>query len=203
MGEQSEEGALDWAVRLMLPHVPDLGWTRACLAAALEENGRPASDAALAFTGGGRAVVNAYFDFVDRRMSAGYQTLDTAGLRLPARVRAVYALRFAQCHDEKQAYRRALAALELPKRQQDALRARFRTVDLIWHLVGDRSTDFSWYTKRATLGIIHATTTLFWLTDVSEDNNRTLAYLDRALAAVARFGKFRGAVTSRLYPRPG
>jgi ubiquinone biosynthesis protein COQ9 len=78
-----------------------------------------------------------------------------------------------------------------------------RTVDAIWHAAGDRSTDFSWYTKRAILGAVWAATLLYWLRDTSEDDAATLAFLDRRLAGVARFGSLRRraeAAISRLRP---
>jgi hypothetical protein len=49
--------------------------------------------------------------------------------------------------------------------------------------------DFSWYTKRATLAGVYAATLLFWLRDDSEDDAATLAFLDRRLEGVARFGR--------------
>ena len=37
-----------------------------------------------------------------------------------------------------------------------------RTVDAIWHAAGDRSADFSWYTKRAILAAVYTATVLYW-----------------------------------------
>ena len=56
---------------------------------------------------------------------------------------------------------------------------------------GDRSADFSWYTKRAILTAIYSTTVLFWLRDGSEGDAATLAFLDRRLAGVGRIGRIR------------
>ena len=69
-----------------------------------------------------------------------------------------------------------------------------RTIDAIWHAAGDRSADFSWYTKRAILTPIYAATLLYWLRDDSFDDEATLAFLDRRLAAIGRIGKLRRRV---------
>jgi ubiquinone biosynthesis protein COQ9 len=66
-----------------------------------------------------------------------------------------------------------------------------RTTDAIWHAAGDRSADFSWYTKRAILAGVYGATLLRWLNDGSEDDADTLAFLDRRLAGVARIGRLR------------
>ena len=71
------------------------------------------------------------------------------------------------------------------------LRTAARSVDTIWHLAGDRSADWSWYSKRAILAGVYSTTLLYWLRDDSEDNEDSLAFLDRRLAGVGRIGKLR------------
>ncbi len=43
-----------------------------------------------------------------------------------------------------------------------------RTVDAIWHAAGDRSADWSWYSKRAILAGVYGATLLFWLRDDSD-----------------------------------
>ena len=70
--------------------------------------------------------------------------------------------------------------------------------------VGDRATDFSFYTKRLTLAGIHTATVLYWLEDRSEAFADTRAFLERRLAGVARVGKARqqlGTAVERL-PNP-
>ena len=66
-----------------------------------------------------------------------------------------------------------------------------RTVDAIWHAAGDRSADFSWYTKRAILTGVYAATVLYWLRDTSDDDTATLGFLDRRLAGVGHIGSLR------------
>ena len=65
-----------------------------------------------------------------------------------------------------------------------------RTVDTMWFAAGDTSVDASWYTKRAILAGVYATTLLFFLQDET-DGLATLAFLDRRLAGVARIGRWR------------
>ncbi len=110
---------------------------------------------------------------------------------LSAKVRAVMALRLEQNRPHKEAVRRAMAVLSLPRNARAMAACTARTVDAIWHAAGDRSADFSWYTKRAILTAVYSATVLFWLRDTSEDDAATLAFLDRRLAAVGRIGRLR------------
>ncbi len=113
------------------------------------------------------------------------------------------ALRLEQNRPYKEAIRRALALLALPGNARLAAVCTARTVDAIWHAAGDRSADFSWYTKRAILAAVYGATLLYWLRDAGEDDVATLAFLDRRLAGVGRIGAARRraeAVVGRLRP---
>jgi ubiquinone biosynthesis protein COQ9 len=188
----------DAAITAMLPHVPFDGWTRRALGRGLSDLGSPADEAALLFPGGAIAMVEAFCDLADRRMAEEAATLDLSGQGLTARVRAVIALRLAQSQPCKEAVRRAVSVLALPIYARTAAATAARTADAIWHAAGDRSADFSWYTKRAILMAIYSATLFYWLHDSSEDNAATLAFLDRRLAGIGRFGKAQSRATSVL-----
>jgi ubiquinone biosynthesis protein COQ9 len=64
---------------------------------------------------------------------------------------------------------KALAIMSLPQNVGSALTELHKLSDEIWYLAGDRSVDFSWYTKRATLSTVYASTELFMTTDKSEN----------------------------------
>jgi ubiquinone biosynthesis protein COQ9 len=181
----------DAAIDAVLSHVPSHGWTMAALRGGLKDIGADPLDAELLFPGGAADLIEAYVDLSDRRMEQGATAQDMSTLRVSARVRAVIALRLEQHRPHKEAVRRALALLSLPRHAGLTARCTARTVDAIWHAVGDRSADFSWYTKRAILAPIYAMTVLFWLRDHSEDDGPTLGFLDRRLAAVGRIGSAR------------
>lgn len=63
-----------------------------------------------------------------------------------------------------------------------------KLADEIWFLAGDTSVDPSWYTKRASLSTIYASTELFMTTDTSEGFIETRKFLRRRLAEVHEVG---------------
>jgi ubiquinone biosynthesis protein COQ9 len=191
----------DAAIDALLPNVPFDGWTFHALRVALRAAGQPEDDAGLLFPGGAADMVETYCDLADRRMEQEAATLGLDAMRLPDRVRALLALRLRQNRSHKEAVRRALGILALPRHAGLAARCTARTVDAVWHAAGDRSTDFSWYTKRAILASIYTATVLFWLTDQSEDDAATLAFLDRRLAGLARITRLRRRVAGRFRRR--
>jgi ubiquinone biosynthesis protein COQ9 len=193
----------DLVLEALLPLVPEKGWTMAALRQALSGMGEHPDDAALLFPGGAADMVEAFLDLADRRMATQAAAADMAGMKLPARVREVIRLRLAWAALHKEAVRRAFAVLLAPRHAPLAATTLARTVDEIWHAAGDSSADFSWYTKRAILGGVYSATLLFWLRDISLDDEATLAFLDRRLEAVGRIGKLRhriGAAMGRMRP---
>ncbi len=181
----------DAAIEAALPHVPFDGWTYRALRRGLASIGASPEEAALLFPGGSVDMVEAFCDLADRHMEQAAAAQAWDGARLPARVRGVIKLRLEQNELHKEAVRRAVAVLALPRHARTASRCTARTVDAIWHAAGDRSTDFSWYTKRAILTAVYASTLLFWLRDSSEAHGATLAFLDRRMAGVGRIGQVR------------
>ncbi len=187
----------DAAIAAMLPHVPFDGWTYRALRRGLAGIEAPADDAALLFPGGASDMIETFCDWADRRMEEDASALDPA-LPLHRRVRMIIVRRLEQNRPYKEAIRRALAQLALPGHAALAATMTARTVDAIWHAAGDRSTDFSWYSKRAILAGVWGVTLLYWLRDVSEDDAATLAFLDRRLAGVGRIGSVRRRVEATI-----
>jgi ubiquinone biosynthesis protein COQ9 len=163
----------DAAIDALLPSVPFDGWTSRGLRTALASIGAAPQDADLLFPGGAADMIAAFCDLADRRMIDAAAAADMTALRLGGRVRAVIAQRLAQNRPHKEAIRRALAVLALPGSARTAAATAARTVDAIWHAAGDRSADFSWYTKRASLGAIYGATLLYWLRDTGRPSQST------------------------------
>ena len=99
-----------------------------------------------------------------------------------------------------EAVRRALALLSLPFNAPLALKLLYKTVDALWYAAGDTSTDFNFYTKRATLAGVYSSTLLYWLNDRSPDSEATWAFLDRRVDDVMRFERLKSQVSSWTRP---
>lgn len=192
----------DEALARALPFVAELGWGWRALAAGLVDGGHPAEsarlEAELLFPGGAGDMIACFIDLADRDMALIAAEPGFAELRSTGRVKALVLGRLAALAGHREAVRRALGVLAQPCHGRVAAGSLARTVDEIWHLAGDASADFSWYTKRAILAAVYSATLLFWLRDDSEDGAATAAFLDRRLAGVGRIGKLRGQVEGRL-----
>lgn len=192
---EADRPARDAALRTILPLVPEMGWSRRAIAAGLADAGMAQEDAEFLFPRGATSAIDAWLDLTDREMAVAVG--DLAGLRTPDRIRALVAARLRLAAPHKDALRQAMAMLALPWNAPLGLRTAARSASAIWHAAGDRSADFSWYTRRASLAAIYGATLAFWLRDGSEDIGPALDFLDRRLAGLARFGRCRKRVMER------
>jgi ubiquinone biosynthesis protein COQ9 len=175
----------DAAILATLPHVPRLGWTEAALEAGLRGLGQDPMAHRWLFPRGPVGAVEAWSDLADRRMEEAAAREDLAALRIPDRIRRVIAIRLEGTEPQREAFRRGLALLTLPWNAAAAARSLARTADTIWAAAGDRSADFSWYTRRASLAGIYAGTVTYWLREPGSLQG-ALDFLDRRLADLAR-----------------
>ena len=60
--------------------------------------------------------------------------------------------------------------------------------DEIWHHAGDKSVDYSWYTKRALLSGLYISSELFMVGDKSRGQEDTWEFLDRRISDVVTTG---------------
>ena len=186
-----EEGAQDIleAVRARmlaraLPHVAEAGW-EAALEQALE--GEDADIGTLAFPEGAKMLALHFFAAGNRRMSEALGKADLSDMRIRDKIRTAVQLRLEVDSPHREAVRRGIAFLSLPGHMAAGAGCLYECVDSIWRGIGDRSTDFNFYSKRGILALVVGSTTLFWLEDASEGQEATWRFLDRRIEDVMAF----------------
>jgi ubiquinone biosynthesis protein COQ9 len=117
------------------------------------------------------------------------------------RIKSAVRIRLERHTGEREAARRALALLALPLNAGLGLKLLYKTVDAMWYAAGDTSTDFNFYTKRATLAGVYSATLLYWLNDRSDGSESTWAFLDRRIDDVMKIEELKSRVRSWTGPR--
>jgi ubiquinone biosynthesis protein COQ9 len=193
MPDQPDNRALqrNRLLEAILPHVAFDGWTDAALQAGASDAGLDGVDIDRFFPGGAREIAAYFSDWADQQMLDALSSQDTDGLKLRERVVLAVRLRLEALALHRETVRRTIAFLSLPGNISRAGKGVYNTVDAIWYAIGDRSADFSFYTKRALLAGVITTTTLFWLNDESEDCADSWAFLDRRIADVMKIPALR------------
>lgn len=172
-----------------LPHAAFDGWTMQTLRQATKDCGLTELDAYRAFPDGADGLLQFHLDSADRNMVSAMLDLDLENMRIRDKIASGIRIRLEQAASHKEAVRRGLNHLGLPHRAPRALKALYRTVDLMWRTIGDTSTDYNFYSKRTLLAGVYGSTLLYWLNDRSEDHAATWAFLDRRIGNVMQIEK--------------
>ena len=195
---------MDWdekRIRLLeatLSHVPFDGWTDASLRRAAEDAGLSAADVLDAFPGGAIEALELFLADADRKMIADLESADLAPLKVREKVLLAIRRRLERALPHREAVRRGLAALALPQNAPLALKSLYRTVDAVWFGIGDTSTDWNFYSKRAILAGVYGAAVLYWLDDRSEGQEKTWDFLARRLDEAIKVPRALGQSFDRL-----
>jgi ubiquinone biosynthesis protein COQ9 len=172
-----------------LPLVPFDGWSQSTLEQAAVEAGYQKSDIIRIFPGGAIDAVDAFIRLGDAKMEESLRQLPLDTMKIREKVSAAVRERINAHEGHREAVRKTVALQMIPFYYPHAMRNLYRTVDAIWHAIGDTSTDFNFYTKRMMLSGVYASTLLYWLNDTSPGYVATWAFLDRRIADVMRIEK--------------
>src|SRR6516225_6585262 len=178
------------------------GWSRAAMAAASAGLGLPAGEADRLFPGGPVQVLTYVSERADRRTVEDMENEGVADLKIRDRIKAAVRIRLERHTGDHESARRALALLALPLNAGLGLKLLYKTVDAMWYAAGDTSTDFNFYTKRATLAGVYSSTLLYWLNDRSEGSEATWSFLDRRIDDVMKIEQLKSRVRNWSPRRP-
>lgn len=185
------ESDRDRLIEAILPDVPFDGWSMAALRGAARRCGIDEAGARALFPGGAPDLVAAFSRWADRRMLERLEVARLDELSTTPRIRLAIHSRFGILAPWREAVRSSLSVLALPPHAVLASRLLYETVDCMWYAAGDKATDFSFYTKRATLAGLYAAAVVYWLDDRSEGFLDTTAFVDRRLDDLKRVGEVR------------
>ena len=196
----------DAILEAALVHAAFDGWSRRTLNQAAEDAGFDTATARRLFPQGGDSLLAWLGDWADRRMLEAVDHEALARKPVRERVATLVRTRIEVLDDHKEAMRRAALIRGNPANIATAGKALWRTVDRIWDAAGfpiAREQGLSRYSRRATLASVVVSTLLYWLEDISPDNEETWAFLDRRIEDVMRVGQLRGQLQGLVRNLPG
>ncbi len=189
--EEQRLGILDDALML----APFEGWTDRMIREAGASAGVSRETAAAAFP---RGVVDILTFWSERLDAAMLETLEGSeefgAMKIREKVAFAVRARLDAIEEHKEAARRAAATLALAHLAATGSRLVWRTADRIWRGLGDTSTDFNFYSKRAVLSGVWISTFARWLSDDSVDGSATEDFLKARIENVMQFEKAKARV---------
>ena len=169
------------------------GWSPATFRAAVDRVGCTMAEARAACPRGAADLAVRLHERGDEEMRRRLKAMPLGAMKIRERIATAIRTRIESMED-REAVRKGAALFALPHMAPEGTRLMWGTADRIWEAVGDRSDDFNWYTKRATLAGVYAATVLYWLGDDSPGHEATWEFLDRRIGDVMRIEKAKARV---------
>ena len=185
-----------------LKHVVFDGFTEKVLVGAAKEAGVEKEAIARYFPEGPLSLVEAFSDASDAEMVRQLASMNLKAMKVRERIAAAVKARIDALRPHKEAARRAAAFLTLPPHAALGAKLVYGTVDAMWRAVGDTSTDFNFYTKRAILAGVYSSTLMRWFTDQSMDESATTKFLADRIENVMQFEKIKAQLREGMSRLP-
>jgi ubiquinone biosynthesis protein COQ9 len=186
-----------------LKSAPFEGFTPLMLRKAAAAAGLRGASLAAAFPAGPIGLVEFWSSEADAASRAAVAGPGAASLRIREKVALGVEARIAYLAPHKEAARRAGAYLALPHNAPTAARFAFNAADAIWRGLNDPSTDFNFYTKRAILTGVIASTMARWFADDSADGVGWRSFLAARIENVMQFEKLKARVKDNGFDPDG
>ena len=141
------------------------------------------------FPEGYLSLIQVYLDEINTKMTDESKKLNLIRFKVHERIRELCILRFKIMIKEKKIVCKTFLHLLLPNNYSFSLKNLYKTVDQIWYLAGDSSTDFNFYSKRAILASIYLTTIMHFINN--ENLEETINLLNKQLKKVSKIPKIK------------
>ena len=193
-------------IRAMLTHVPFDGWTwKAMEQGAIDIGFEKKKSSSLRtkifkdlFKNGSIDFIDIFSEIIDLEVKENYNLIESKPERVPEKIKKIIMIRLNLCQKYKEAVRSSISLTAIPVNTKISLNILYRTCNSIWRIAGDKSTDFSFYTKRISLAAVYTSTLLFWLNDNSNDNIETEFFLDRRLKDISKISNLKKPLSDVL-----
>ena len=186
-------------IRAMLTHVPFDGWTwEAMEQGAVDINFEKTKTPSLRikifkdlFKNGPIDFIDIFSEVIDVEVKENYDLIEFKPKRVSEKIKKIIMIRLNLCQKYKESVRSSLSVTAIPVNARVSLKILYRTCNSIWRIAGDKSTDFSFYTRRISLAAVYTSTLLFWLNDNSNNNVETEFFLDRRLKDISKISSLK------------
>ena len=185
-------------LNLILAKVCDAGWTKEAVHAAAQRSDFSFDEMMVVFDHDISEIVRFFNRCVDEEMINGLHRSVIKNRSIRDRIKKAILLRLRILSRNKQACRNTMAYLSFPQNLMLSLDLLYSTADSIWRSIGDRSTDFNFYTKRILLSSIYLPTLVFWIEDQSANFSDTRKFVDRRIENIMYIQKLRSTLRDKV-----
>lgn len=160
------------------------GFTQNILANISKKYGLDINETELLFPEGNNDLIKFALEQLNSELEEYCRKIDLIRLPTHKRIKKVLLSKVALMNKNKLFYRSIFLNLLIPKKNFSLSSQLYNSVDQIWFIAGDSSTDFNFYTKRLILSIIYSRVMLFFFNNNNQEELENI--LDESLQRVSK-----------------
>jgi len=197
MVDMSKEVRVD-ILQAMLPIVVFDGWNQKSLRASIKSINLPEGSEELYFPEGALEVIRFWHDQMNEFVKSNLESLNKSEMKIREQVTAGVLSALESIGSNEEAMRRAIIRLSLPDAAVQGPTYLWSLADSIWRAIGDRSTDYNYYTKRTILAGVLGSTVTVWISDSDQNKVKTKLFLDARISNVMSFEKSKFKIVEKI-----
>ncbi|MFN7038957.1 MAG: COQ9 family protein [Alphaproteobacteria bacterium] len=132
-------------------------------------------------------LISDFNQMIDIKMNEKLSTLPLNSMKIRDKIFEAIKIRLAEYNAYKLAVKKILAFYAFPGNNFEGLKSLYKTTDNIWYSIGDNSTDFNFYTKRASLAVLYLNSVIYWSSDDSINNENSLRFVQKQIDLLLKF----------------
>ena len=171
--------------------VSDEGWSDKVLKQLLQ-NGVEKSDLVTYFQYDYKELLKYSLEELNKSLEKEINKINIINYSLNKRIKKILMLRFNILNNDKEFYKKTFYHLLIPSNNKIMKSSLYKSVDTMWYLAGDNSTDFNFYTKRLILAVIYVNA-LFVLFNKNFDEVES--NIDRNLKKISKIPKIKDRIS--------
>ena len=185
-------------LQAMLPIVVFDGWNQKSLRASIKSINLPEGSEELYFPEGALEVIRFWHDQMNEFVKSNLESLNKSEMKIREQVTAGVLSALESIGSNEEAMRRAIIRLSLPDAAVQGPTYLWSLADSIWRAIGDRSTDYNYYTKRTILAGVLGSTITVWISDSDQNKVKTKLFLDARISNVMSFEKSKFKIVEKI-----
>lgn len=171
--------------------VSDEGWSEKVLKQLLQ-NGVEKSDLVTFFQYDYKELLKYSLEELNKSLEKEINKINIINYSLNKRIKKILIFRFNILNNDKEFYKKTFYHLLIPSNNKIMKSSLYKSVDTMWYLAGDNSTDFNFYTKRLILAVIYVNA-LFVLFNKNFDEVES--NIDRNLKKISKIPKIKDRIS--------
>ena len=164
--------------------VSEKSLTKNCLENISKKYGLNADETDLLFPQGNIDLIKFALEQLNNDLEVYCRQIDLIRLPIHKRIRQVLLSKISLMNKDKPFYRSIFLNLLIPKKNFSLSSQLYNSVDQLWFIAGDSSTDFNFYTKRLILSGIYSRVMLFFFNNNNQEELENI--LDESLKRVSK-----------------